>query len=1006
MPRRLLRLLALCVLLVSAAPAGALDRDRSVAQLQHTAWTARDGAPSQISALAQTRDGYLWIGSARGLYRFDGVSFDLLKSQAGQALPSFNIYALQATHDGGLWIAFRPSGLGYFAHGHLQVFRGRQIPPSIVFNLAEDGAHRIWAGTFDGLSLRQGAQWIDIGPERGIPRSRVWTMLATGDGALWVANKAGVYRLPPRSQRFVRVTDTVGTVDTMAEAGDGSVWIADEGSPHMQRCTPDGGTCRSIVDTAVDGSKVNDLLFDRDGSLWITLSFGGVRRIRDPAQLVNGAAVAVDRYTKGDGLTSDALGQLLEDREGNVWVSTMRGLDRFRHNQLVPVPLPADQQNFTLMAAPDGSVWVGGSSFQGIDRIDDRVAAGLAPAGIIPGSPGFLGSVYTGDLSRSGTVWWGGKDGVWRQRDGRFVHYPGPGPEWAWEVMASGGDGQVWVGYGDTGVWRIEDDGRWERPGMPAGMLARAPSASFTTASGVRWFGYTGNRAAALVNGRFHAYTASDGLDVGRIRVIRGGGRPMWLGGETGLSMFIDGRFHTVAMTGVPPQGTVCGIVPAASGDLWLSELHGVVRIDAAEVRALVADPGHVARATLFDYLDGLPGATQMNWCSSAAIQARDGRLWFATDSGLAWLDPQRLRYNGLAPPVYIRDVVADGSIHHPVDGLSLPPGTANLRVDFTAPSLTMPERVAFRYRLDGLDDGWQEAGTRREASYTHLGPGSYVFHVVASNNDGVWNMQGARLAFRIQPRFYQTGWFFLLCLMAGMGLVLLLLWLRTQQIRSLLRAQMEARHGERERIARELHDTLLQGVQGLILRVHAATRTLGADHPARRSMDRALDQAEEILVEGRDRLGELRAGAPKHFDLASALARLADEQLPGIEFGMVVEGLVRPLAPEAGEEIYQVGREAILNAVHHASPGSLHCHLSYRMNEFEMCIRDDGRGIDPDILEQGGRPGHWGLAGMRERAAALRGRISIVPDDAGGTRVTLTVPGGIAYARSDSGQH
>ena len=1002
MLHRILGLLAL-TLLVFAAPVDALDRDRSVAQLYHTAWTARDGAPSQISALAQTTDGYLWIGTARGLYRFDGVSFDSLKPVPDNPLPSYNIYALAPTHDGGLWVAFRPSGLGYISHRQLQTFQGDQIPKSIVFTLAEDREGRIWAGTFDGLALRQGTRWVDVGPDRGMARARVWSLLTTREGALWAATAAGIYVLPPHADRFLRVDRTVGAVHKMVQAADGTIWIADEGQTHLHRYDPHTYAATPVPDAAIDGTRINDFIFDRDGSLWTTLFRNGIRRIRHPEQLDGSDRVEVDSYTQADGLTSDAVGLLLEDREGNIWVSTLRGLNRFRHSQLVPVKLPPSQQNFTLVADQDNTLWVGGTTSLGVDRIDDRVASGLADATVVPGSPSGLGSVFTGNRSRAGEVWWGGYGGVWRQRADRFEHFPSPPDikkDWAWEVMSSNGDGQVWVGYGDDGLWRIDSGGKWQRPDTPPDMLSRVPSASFTTASGDRWFGYTGSRAAVLTHGVLRAYDVHDGLDIGRIRVIRGQGEPMWLGGERGLTMFLHGRFHTVSIAAPQPLATVCGIVTGRSGDVWLSELHGVVRIDAGEVRKLVADPSHAVKVTLFDYLDGLPGAPQMNWCSSSAVQASDGRLWFATDNGLAWIAPDRLRKNTLPPPVYINQLVADGRQYPQGASITLAPGTENLRVYYTALSLTAPERVNFRYRLDGLDSQWQDVGTRREANYTHLSPGHYTFRVIASNNDGVWNTQGATLAFDIRPAFYQTGWFMLLCVASGVALLLGLLRLRTDQIRSMLRMQLEARHGERERIARELHDTLLQGVQGLILRVHAATGTLPDGHVARISMERALDQAEEILVEGRDRLGELRAGAPSHFDLAAALAKLADEQLSDVEFSMVVEGLVRPLTPEAADEIYLIGREAIVNAIRHADASAIHCRLSYSAQALVLCVQDNGKGIDPAITLQKGRPGHFGLPGMRERAGVLHGHVSIDPGENGGTRVTLMVPGTIAYAR------
>jgi signal transduction histidine kinase len=372
------------------------------------------------------------------------------------------------------------------------------------------------------------------------------------------------------------------------------------------------------------------------------------------------------------------------------------------------------------------------------------------------------------------------------------------------------------------------------------------------------------------------------------------------------------------------------------------------------------------------------------------------------TTNGLASIVSTRIHRNTLPPPVTIWSVTAGGRRYPGSSAaLRLPVHTSNLQIEYTAGSLTIPERVHFRYKLEGSDNEWQDAGGRREAFYTNLAPGEYSFHVTASNNDGVWNPVGASLNFTISPAFYQTTWFRVLC-----GFVcLILMWrlydFRVAQIRAKVRGRLELRLAERERIARDLHDTLLQGVEGLVLRFQAVANRIARREPVGELLRRALERADQVLEEGRDRVTSLREGAGDVSELAQALAA-AGEQLAlmyPVEFRSLVEGAARDLHPIAREELLFIGREALANAFRHAGASLIEVEVSYGDRTLNLRVRDDGRGIDAEVLRNG-RPGHWGLSGMRERARNIRADLEVWSRPGTGTEIDLSLQAELAYAR------
>ncbi|MBV8437311.1 MAG: hypothetical protein JOY95_07345, partial [Silvibacterium sp.] len=387
-----------------------------------------------------------------------------------------------------------------------------------------------------------------------------------------------------------------------------------------------------------------------------------------------------------------------------------------------------------------------------------------------------------------------------------------------------------------------------------------------------------------------------------------------------------------------------------------------------------------------------------------------NGKIWFPGPDGASFIDPQHLPFNKLPPPVHIEQITADRKTYDPAstvgERLSLPARVRDLQIDYTALSLVAPEKVLFRYKLEGWDRNWQDAGTRRQAFYTNLSPRSYRFRVIACNNSGVWNEAGASLAFSVAPAYYQTAWFRLSCVAALLALLYAFYRLRLYQQARLLNVHFEARLAERTRIARDLHDTMLQSFQGVMMKLHTLTNII-LDRPAeaRERLKGYLEQGQEALNEGREAVHGMRSSTVIQNDLACALVTigetLAAEQngRSPVDFRVVVEGESRDLHPILRDEVYRIAREATCNAFRHSGAGRIKVEISYDRKQLRVRVQDNGKGIDAQVLD-GGREGHFGLPGMQERAKLAGGKLTVRSKLDSGTEVELTIPASIAYAK------
>lgn len=552
--------------------------------------------------------------------------------------------------------------------------------------------------------------------------------------------------------------------------------------------------------------------------------------------------------------------------------------------------------------------------------------------------------------------------------------------------------GRLWISM-ESGTFRLERSGwtRLESLGGPQGVA----TSEFTDSHGRIWFGFA-NTIAMLDQDGVKIFSGKDGVHVGVVTTIQGKGTNIWIGGEFGLDFFDGSRFRPVTPSDGGAFGSIAGIVADPDDGLWFSEKRGVIHIPEAQLQQL--DSGKVEFES-FGLLDGFTAELRGSLASPSAVQTTDGRIWFATTNAVAWIDPKRVVRNAVAPLVWVESVVANGKKYNTFPFLRLPPRTRNLQIAYTATSLTIPERVRFRYKLEGQDKEWQEAGTRREVFYTNLDPGSYQFRVIACNNDGVWNDDGSTLHFVVLPAFDQTLWFRILCIVALAGCLWLLYLLRLKQVTAQVHERLGARMEERARIARELHDTLLQGFQGLVLRFAAVMKTIPEDHPARNLMEKVLDRADGVLLEGRERVRDLRQDEISANELQARLVACGEElrQNHAIPFSLSVIGTPQPLDPTVGDEVYGIGQEALTNAFQHSKSSKIEVEITYDHNRVRLSVRDDGVGIDQDLLLRG-KDGHWGLVGMRERTQNIGGQLKIWSQEGAGTEIELAIPAAIAY--------
>jgi len=945
--------------------------------------------------MAQGRDGFLWIATGEGLFRFDGVRFERIeaeKSEQKHDLPS----ALLVTKNGDVWTNFETSHrFAVYRGGALRILDGPPVPSRIVaMTEGTDGA--IWSLTanYNAELLRfHNGRWRTFNAADGLPQINATNMLVAADGTVWVACSTAIARLAPGAERFEIYRQT--PLARVFQDSAGRIWLSDKRGSYP--ITGSGGrgppaTLRVLYRTGnaeIRGAP----LFDREGNLWIATRYDGVHRVAAPSASFQDAGEA-ESFTSRDGLSSDVTNQLLEDQEGNIWVGTEGGLDKFRPATLIAEPALASPAAFgdKLLEASDGSVYIGQA------RTIHRVRPGGTPELFLRDAVELQslceapdGAIWIG-LATQILVWANG--GV-RQTIER------PDTDAKHNVIydcAFDAHGDYWISAAGGGVHRYRR-GRWEMFLQPGDLADFYPTTMVRTSHGGVVV-QAGDRLVWIEDSGRTFMPLDFGKSDLKVLTLYAAGDSVFAAGAFGLSRFRAGRVETVRVDEVSLASRINGIVQTPEGDTWLAYPKSLVRLQPRELERAFSAKAFAAPALSLGRGDGLISRPHSH-SQRSMVRGGDGRLWIATETGTLWMDPARIIRNAQPPGLAIKSISGDGRVHRDPATLMLPAATANVEIDFAVLSFADPGRVRARYRLEGFDRDWIDPGMRRQAFYTNLPPGKYRFRVIGANNDGVWNETGAALDFEIPPTFVQSVWFLLLCSALALASLWFLYRLRVVQIAHRIRSRLEERIKERERIARELHDTLLQGVQGLILRFQAVAERIPVEEKSRAQLEAALATADDVVVDARNRVRDLR-GSEGANDLCATIEHLvaAAPFDPPIPVRIVVEGKPRPLHPLVAAEIARIVREALFNIAYHACATSAEVAIGFEPRHLVIRVRDDGVGIPVYVLARGRKEGHFGMIGMRERAERIGGSITITSSSGDGSEIALTLPAELAFAK------
>jgi len=995
----------LCGAVSCSCAAQGLDPQNEISQYGHTAWRMQDGVfASKPTSIAQTADGYIWLGTANGLIRFDGVRFTPWDPPDGQKLPDSRIWNLLAAKDGSLWIGTQTT-LVHLVNGKII---NVPINTSMVESMFENEHGILWITRAhvqptdkDGALCEVSGVAVHChGALDEIRETYAEDAIEDSSGNIWLVGDAVTKWHPGSAVRYaVGVDPSLAGLESPAQAvtlgRNDSIWVGmlqpgrGLGLQHLVN-----GIFSPVVLPGFDSStlKVATLFTDSRGDVWVGTMDHGMYRVQDGN---------VSHFGATDGLSSDAVYNFFEDREGNLWIITSEGLDRLRN---LPVATFTMQEGLSVAkasvvaASRDGSIWIGNYFTVDVLRGGKITSIGA--------KQGFDGTLVTTMMEdRDGRMWIAIDDKLYVAEQGRLrrIDMPADLSKGVIGSMAQDSAGDIWFARDrfHTGELIRFHAGQFVEQKFPPetqGVFSLAPDPH----SGL-WVGMRDGDLAHFQDGVWQVYpephsrlfnplksvgTSSTGFVLG----LSGPGMLVFRGGTTRL---------LTSKNGLPCDG-MNSFVTDLHGSLFLNTKCGILVIAHDELERWWNAPKSTVSFRLLGPLDG--ARTELSNLTPAAAASRDGRVWFANGRTIQVIDPNALGQKTLPPPVAVESVIENGKQYPKDEELKFAPHLRSLQIDYTALSFALPQRVFFRYRLDGHDPAWQDAGTRRSALYNDLPPGRYQFRVIACNDAGVWNETGATLSFVVPPTIYQTVWFKgVVALFIGIGLWMLYL-MRIRQATEAVQARLGERLAERERIARELHDTLLQGFYSLLLVFETIVTRMPESDPHRLSLAGALDRADGVLQEGRARVRDLRSEDENPQQLAEVLNEFGTEMATnsGIHFNLTVVGSSRLLNNALREDSHQIAREALLNAFRHAQATSINVEICYERSRFLFRIRDDGKGISPEIIA-GGRKGHWGLSGMRERARKIGGVLHIESRVGAGTLVSLSMAAKLAYTDSVS---
>ncbi len=965
---------AALLLLTGAAHTAALEPSTPLANYGRQAWAMENGLPQNtVQALAQTKDGFLWLGTEAGLVRFDGVEFQTYDRNSTPALPGSDIRCLLATADGALWIGTN-AGLARWKDGAAKTFTTQDgLPADGILTLGEKEDGKLWLWTEKGIALQAGDRFeavrtVDAFPHTTLP-------------------SAGEY--PEASDVFLaKMPDGASFLGSRRRLASYRLGI---GSP--------GDSIDLEVGKELPGSRIQAVFADRQNALWIGTNAG----------LVRWAKGNVERFPITDPLSTASILAVTEDREGNLWVGTETGgLDILRDQRFRTIDardgLTSDRVT-TIVEDSTGTLWVG-TQEDGLNALrHDPGSTGLLAVRSLTVSNGLASNVILSlAAAPNGDLWVGTPDGMNRIRGNKvdtFTSADGLPDDFVRSLLIDT-DGSLWIGtrrglthweVGKIGLSKSGSSVGMETYTKENGLGSDLVGAMARDRRGDLWVATLAG-LSRLHGNTISNFTAADGLSSNVVTALlpRADGTLLIGTQDHGWGVWDGNRFSMATQNGMA-QTSIHAILDDGTRHLWFATGDGIARCDSSEMGG-TGSAESCSHWMEFGTADGLQSRETATNSHPSAWRSRDGHLWFATPKGLVEVDPTHFPVNMLPPPVALERLQVD-DVTQPLSGadsrLRVAAGRVHFEFDYAGLSFIAPQKVRYRYMLDGFDRGWTDAGARRAAYYTNIPPGRYTFRVQAANNDGIWSTTGAALSFELQPHFYQTLWFYALLLLALAGTVLLVLKRRLY----VAEREFKVVLGERSRIAREIHDTLAQGYVGVSVQLEVLAELLRQRklEDAAKQLDQSRDYVRHGLADARQSIWALRTQDASETTLPVKLRRLAESAGgDGLTARFSLFGAYRPLPAETEREVARIAQEAIHNVKKHAGASQLSVQLEYRSEAVTLEISDDGRGGAVERKAETS-PGHFGLTGMRERAAAIGATLEASSAPGEGTTIRLNVP-------------
>jgi signal transduction histidine kinase/ligand-binding sensor domain-containing protein len=980
-------LLATALLLSCGRSGLALEPTTPLANYGRQAWVMENGLPQNtVQALVQTRNGFVWLGTEAGLVRFDGNSFAVFDKNSTPALPGNDVRCLLETHDGALWIG-TSEGLARWKNGVVTAFTVKDgLPGNEIRGLTVgiDGA--VWAYTEAGLA-RQTQDHFQV-KNFWRPGSLVTAISKNGQNLSWLdpgLNAGNDWNQPSPVMGL-----PIDAFEFYAELPGGDIASGSRSSLWVSTQAPRTDTTL-IAGKELPGNRIQALLADREGSLWIGTNGGLARWV----------AGKVQRLPVTDPLASASILALMEDREGNLWVGTeTSGLHILRDQRFRTIGAREGLSSDATTAVVEdnaGTLWVG-TGGGGLNALR-RNGSGVSAIRTYSVHNGLVSDVILSlAAAPNGDLWVGTPDGLNRIHGGRidaFTSADGLPDDFIRSLLVDA-DGSLWIGTRRglthwTGLKAgATSGGRMETFTQADGLGSDLVGAMARDSHGDLWVA-TFAGLSRLHGGKIETYTTANGLssNVATALLPLNDGTLLIGTQDHGWNAW-NGRSFSAAKQNGQGQAAIHAILEDGGNHLWFATANGIARYDdagaARDMQALAC-----SHWLEFGAADGLRSRETATNSHPSAWRSRDGRLWFATPKGLVEVDPAHFPVNAVPPPVELERFAVDDvsqTLLGPENFVRVPAGHEHFQFDYAGLSFTAPQKVRYRYMLEGFDRDWTEAGARRTAYYTNIRPGRYTFRVQAANNDGLWNTAGAALSFELRPHFYQTVWFYALLLAAVAGLVVLLLKLRLRRAEGEFRAVL----GERNRIAREIHDTLAQGYVGISVQLEVLSELLHKNkmEAAAKHLDLTRGYVREGLADARQSIWALRSQDSGETTLPVRLRRMVEAAGGhGLEAKLSIFGAYRPMLQCTEQEFLRVAQEAIHNVKQHAGARHLFVQLEYGPNEVALEVRDDGRGFVAN-QESESASGHYGLTGMKERAEAIGGTFEVSSKPGTGTTVRL----------------